>query len=66
MTGRIRSLASEVSQFLNDRRQIKKIERPNAAKILRMFSNDLKAFGYSRKGTYFSRERFSRAFHARS
>jgi|HubBroStandDraft_2_1064218.scaffolds.fasta_scaffold162141_1 hypothetical protein len=57
MNGRIRTFPPEVSQFLNERQQIKKVERSNAAKTLRMFSKDLKAFGYFRKSTFFARER---------
>ena len=49
-------MSSDAQHVLDTAQQDKKIMRSNAGKILRLFARDLKQLGYSRKGTFFSRE----------
>jgi hypothetical protein len=42
--------------YLAARRDLKRIERSNAGKVLRRFANGIAPSGYRRKSTYFSRE----------
>jgi len=49
-------MSSDGQHVLEAVQQDKKIVRANAGKIMRLFARDLKQLGYSRKGTFFSRE----------
>ena len=48
--------ADKLAAYLAGRRDLKRIERSNAGKVLRRFAKQLSRMGYHRRSTYFARE----------
>ena len=47
---------NDLPAFLANRRELKRVERSNAGKVLRRFAKGIAPSGYRRKSTFFSRE----------